>query len=108
MLCKYLAPLTLMLLFVTAVPAATISPQRQAELRHLVKQDCGSCHGLTLKGGLGPPITAESIAEKPHDAMLTTLLHGRPGTPMPPWSNLLSHDEAVWVIDLLYRGMEEE
>ena len=23
-------------------------------LEHLVKQDCGSCHGLTLKGGLGP------------------------------------------------------
>ncbi|MBL4797880.1 MAG: hypothetical protein JKY50_10740 [Oleispira sp.] len=27
--------------------AENISPQRQQELTHLLKQDCGSCHGMT-------------------------------------------------------------
>jgi hypothetical protein len=30
--------------------------QRQKELIHLVRQDCGSCHGMTLQGGLGPAL----------------------------------------------------
>ena len=34
--------------------AETISAQRSEELRNLLIQDCGSCHGITLKGGLGP------------------------------------------------------
>ncbi len=105
---KYPVWLIPMLLLVTGVSAATVSPQRQAELRHLVKQDCGSCHGLTLKGGLGPPITPEAMADKSREAMLATLLQGRPGTPMPPWSDMLSYEEAVWIIDLLYRGVGKE
>jgi mono/diheme cytochrome c family protein len=36
------------------VPAA-LDTARQAELLHLLKHDCGSCHGMTRKGGLGPP-----------------------------------------------------
>ena len=93
---------------VLSVPAQAIPPQRQAELRHLVTQDCGSCHGLTLKGGLGPALTPAALVDKPREAMLATVLHGRPGTPMPPWSNMLSREEAVWIVNLLYRGLEAE
>ena len=32
-----------------------------AALERLVVQDCGSCHGLTLKGGLGPDIRPQSL-----------------------------------------------
>jgi cytochrome c55X len=28
--------------------------RRQRELIRMVRQDCGSCHGLQLTGGLGP------------------------------------------------------
>ncbi|MDR9437134.1 MAG: cytochrome c [Thiohalophilus sp.] len=91
----------------TGWSAESISNQRAAELRHMVLQDCGSCHGLTLKGGLGPALTPQAIGDKPKDAMLATVLHGRPGTPMPPWSNLLSREEARWIIELLYRGVDE-
>ncbi|MGD8795511.1 MAG: cytochrome c [Thiohalophilus sp.] len=90
----------------TGWSAESISDQRAAELRHLVKQDCGSCHGLTLKGGLGPALTPEALGNKPKEDMLATVLHGRPGTPMPPWSSLLSRDEANWIVDLLYRGVD--
>lgn len=87
--------------------AAGVSQQRQAELRHLLLQDCGSCHGLTLKGGLGPALTPEALRDKPKAAMLATLLHGRPGTPMPPWSTMLSNTEAEWLIELLYQGVDK-
>ena len=87
--------------------AAGIGAQRQAELRHLLLQDCGSCHGLTLKGGLGPALTPEALRDKPKAAMLATLLYGRPGTPMPPWSTMLTDTEAQWLIDLLYQGVNK-
>ena len=28
----------------------SLSEARKSELVHIVKQDCGSCHGMTLKG----------------------------------------------------------
>ncbi|MDX2370482.1 MAG: hypothetical protein QNK36_19105, partial [Colwellia sp.] len=34
----------------------SLSNPRKAQLTHMVKQDCGSCHGMTLKGGLGPAL----------------------------------------------------
>ena len=33
------------------------SAERQREIVHLVRQDCGSCHGMTFQGGLGSPLT---------------------------------------------------
>ncbi|MFP3873327.1 MAG: c-type cytochrome [Thiohalophilus sp.] len=91
----------------TGWSAESISDKRADELRHMLIQDCGSCHGMTLKGGLGPALTPQAIGDKPKEAMLATVLHGRPGTPMPPWSDLLSREEARWMIDLLYRGVEQ-
>jgi cytochrome c55X len=102
---KYLAMLVLLILPLGQGMADELSAKRQTELRHLVRQDCGACHGMTLKGGLGPALTRDAIAGKPRGAMLATLLHGRPGTPMPPWENLLTRQEAEWIIDQLYQGM---
>ena len=61
-----------------AVPAV-----RAAELVRIVRQDCGSCHGMRLTGGLGPALTREALAEKHVPALAATIIHGRPGTPMP-------------------------
>lgn len=81
-----------------------IRPARQKELVQLVLQDCGSCHGLTLKGGLGPPLTPEALAGKPPEWLRTTILDGRTGTPMPPWRPFLTEQEAGWVVESLMRG----
>jgi cytochrome c55X len=35
-------------------------------------------------------------------------VHGRPGTPMPPWRALLSEDEARWIANRLAQGFPEE
>ncbi len=83
---------------------AEVSPDRQAALRHLLKQDCGSCHGMTLKGGLGPALTKNEIMHKPKQLLLTTILDGRRGTPMPPFRGLLTEEEVNWLVELLYQG----
>ena len=79
-------------------------PERARELVHIVRQDCGSCHGLTLKGGLGPALTVEALADKPAEGLVATIIGGRPGTPMPPFSTIVTEPEAQWIVDQLLRG----
>lgn len=74
---------------------------RQTELINLLKHDCGSCHGLTLKGGLGPSLLAVDLQSKPNDFLVTTIQNGRRGTPMPPWKDFLSIDETHWLVQRL-------
>ncbi len=81
-----------------AVQAAEPSAARQSELRALLKNDCGACHGLTLKGGMGPALLPESLAGKPDEFLVDTILNGRKGTAMPPWQPFLSRDEAEWLL----------
>ena len=84
---------------------AELAPQREAQLLHLLQHDCGSCHGLRLTGGLGPLLTPSSLANKPTPALTATIRHGRPGTPMPPWSGFVNEEEARWLVDLMKRGI---
>ena len=84
--------------------AAAPTPQRQAELLHRLKHDCGSCHGMTLKGGLGPALLPAALAEKPDEALVETILLGRPGTPMAPWGFEIAPDEAAWLVERLTEG----
>ena len=80
---------------------------RQAELLHRLKHDCGSCHGMTMKGGLGPPLLPVSVASKTDDVLTEVILSGVPGTPMPPWNFELSHGEALWLVRQLKEGLDE-
>lgn len=88
--------------------AAEPAAARQDVLLQLLKQDCGSCHGLTMKGGLGPALLPESLAETPDDVLVATILHGRPGTPMPPWDFEISEEEAQWLVSRLRAGNLDE
>jgi len=87
--------------------AADVSPERQRELVHLVRQDCGSCHGMTLQGGLGPALTPQALEGKPAESLVATIMGGRPGTPMPPWHRFLSEAEATWVVEKLMAGFPQ-
>ncbi len=84
------------------------TPARVRELVHLVRQDCGSCHGLNLTGGLGPSLLPEALRDKPVDSLRYTVLLGRPGTPMPPWKAYLTEDEADWIVRQLLAGFPQE
>jgi cytochrome c55X len=102
------AAILLLLLAPVAAPAADPLPERARELVRMVRQDCGSCHGLTLKGGLGPPLLPETLREKPAESLRYTVLLGRPGTPMPPWNAFLNEAEADWIVHQLMQGFPEE
>lgn len=100
--------LTALLLGFAALPAAAEpSPARQKELIHLVRQDCGSCHGMTLQGGLGPALLPATLADKPVEGLVATIIGGRPGTPMPPWHRFLAEDEAQWIVARLIAGFPQ-
>jgi cytochrome c55X len=89
----------------SAPAAEPPSAERQAELLYRLRQDCGSCHGMTLKGGLGPSLLPEALAGKDSESLAYIILHGVPGTPMPPWDIELSPDEAAWLALQLKSGV---
>lgn len=95
------------MLAASAAAAAPPGTDRQAALLYLLRQDCGSCHGATLRGGLAPPLLPQTLADAPDDALITTILDGRPGTPMPPWRFEISPDEAAWMVRQLKGGLAE-
>lgn len=89
------------LLSISLLSNADPPTERKTELDTLLYQDCGSCHGMTLRGGLGPPLLPENMARYNTQAITAIILHGVPGTAMPPWSALLTEDDAAWLADQL-------
>lgn len=83
-------------------------PARRAQLVEMVRQDCGSCHGLTLKGGLGPPLLPAALADKDPVSLQYTILDGRRGTAMPPWRAFMREEEAAWIVEALKNGLVQE
>ncbi|CAM2827564.1 c-type cytochrome [Moritella viscosa] len=84
-----------------------ISLTRQKQLIHLLKQDCGSCHGMTLKGGLGPALLPENFINVSTKFITNSILQGRPGTAMPPWNSFLSTSDAQWLANQLKHGVHD-
>ena len=97
----------LALMIALSTPAAALDSSRQAELTRLVRQDCGSCHGLALKGGLGKPLDPQALAGIDAAGLAAIILDGVPGTPMPPWRGLLTPAEAEWIAAALKAGLPE-
>lgn len=90
------------------IASASIDPVRQNELIYLIKQDCGSCHGMTLKGGLGPALLPEALTGKSQNYLVTTIMEGRENTAMPPWKSMLNQNEAIWIAKQLQNGLTQE
>ena len=88
----------------SAFAADTLDP---AALKRLVHQDCGSCHGLSLKGGLGPDLRAHNLQHYDVDVLTTVILDGIPDTPMPPWRPLMTEEEAEWIARYLLTPEEQ-
>lgn len=87
-----------------AFPVAVAQPSSEEALANFVIQDCGSCHGLTMRGGLGPPLRPDDLALLPEAAIAAIIREGVPGTAMPPWKALLTDDEIDWISQQLKSG----
>lgn len=84
--------------------AAQPDAPRQVQLNQLLRQDCGSCHGLSLKGGLGPALLPQRLRGQSVAALFATIKYGRPGTAMPPWGPLLNDEDIQWLAQRLLAG----
>ncbi len=78
-----------------------VSIKRQKQLMHLLLADCGSCHGMTLKGGLGPSLLAQDLKVKTNQQLFYIIKFGTTETPMPPWEQFLNDSEINWMINTL-------
>ena len=87
---------------------AEVDAERQNELLYFIKHDCGSCHGMTLKGGLGPALLPERLSAQPKDYLVHTIMEGRKNTAMPPWKTMLSQDDAIWITEQLQSGLIQQ
>jgi cytochrome c55X len=92
----------------TGAAGATPDADRQAELLHQLRHDCGSCHGITMAGGLGPALLPAQLAGRGDEELARIVLDGVPRTPMPAWRTLLTEDEALWLVQRLKEGLDEE
>lgn len=82
------------------------SQERQQALMHLLKQDCGSCHGMTMKGGLGPSLLPADLADKPDYILVNTIKYGRETLAMPAWDQILTTSEIEWLVAQLKEGVK--
>ena len=98
--------LPLLLSAVASHGGETVSAPRQQELVYLLRQDCGSCHGMTLRGGLGPALLPEALAGKPRQYLAQVISKGVAGTAMPPWENILEAEEIEFLVTYLQMGAE--
>jgi len=88
-------------------PAMAPGAERQKQLVQMVRHDCGSCHGLTLAGGLGPALTPAALAHQSPHYLKLAILHGRDNSPMPAWYPLLSEADAAWIAEQLLGGFPD-
>lgn len=99
-----------MLLGQIAIGQTAVMPLEQTrkdELKNILLQDCGSCHGMTLKGGLGPALTTDALQGKADIYLQQTILEGHAGTPMPPWKDILSGADIDYLVSLLKAGVAQ-
>lgn len=83
--------------------AESLSTHHQT-LLHLLRHDCGSCHGLRLLGGLGPPLTPTALTGRSKAYLEDVIYHGVPNMAMPPWKAILSREDIRWLVDRLLEG----
>ena len=88
--------------------SAKFTDPHALQLVRMVRQDCGSCHGMQLTGGLGPPLTPATLSNTPLDSLVATIYHGRAGTPMPGWKAMISEADARWIAEQLLNGFPVE
>lgn len=96
----------MLLVAVTSLPTfglaeAGLGDARQQELIYLLHQDCGSCHGMRLSGGLGPSLLADDMRDKPDSYLRHVIGKGIPDTAMPPWEPILSPQEIDFLVTIL-------
>lgn len=80
-------------------------PEAQVEVAGVLvgtfyQNNCAVCHGTERQGAVGLPLTPEALTQD-DDFYVDTILNGREGTAMPPWSGTVSPEEAQAIVTFL-------
>jgi cytochrome c55X len=94
----------LLALFASSSFAAEPSAEKQAEIRTMLKNTCSSCHGVDLKGAIGPALKPETLGSKSDELLIDTIYNGRKGTMMSSWKASMNKDEIAWLVGILKSG----
>jgi cytochrome c oxidase subunit 2 len=87
----------------TRLASAAADPNKVWERNDLVARgaivyaaNCAACHQANGKGVAGafPALDGSKIVNGPKDGQIAIVLHGKPGTAMPPWTQLSDVDIA--------------
>jgi cytochrome c55X len=100
-----------LLLGAATVPAIAqeIDAARAAELVRMVRQDCGSCHGMRLTGGLGPALTRDTHGRPaPRQASPPPSTTAAPARPCRAGKACSSEADARWIAGRLQAGFPLE
>ena len=88
----------------TLLAAAAADPNKVWDRGELITRgaiiyaaNCAACHQATGKGvpGAFPPLDGSKIVNGPPAAQIAIVLNGKPGTAMPPWTQLSDTDLAA-------------
>ena len=93
---------------VSLQPQAQITELKQQRLDNLLKHDCGSCHGINRSGGLGPSLLVDDMEKYSLESLTAVILNGLPGTAMPPWSDLISAEDARYLANRLKSTQDKQ
>ena len=87
----------------TRLASAAADPNKVWERNELVARgaivyaaNCAACHQANGKGVAGafPALDGSKIVNGPKEGQIAIVLHGKPGTAMPPWTQLSDVDIA--------------
>ncbi|NOX60592.1 MAG: c-type cytochrome [Chloroflexi bacterium] len=84
-------------------PDAGEQDQALGRAQFLYVQHCATCHGLQGEGTEDRPPLANSeyIQTNTDEAIISVIANGRPNTPMEGFSNVLSQEEILGILELL-------
>lgn len=83
---------------------AEVTNERRSELLYFVEQNCPACHGIRMRGSIGPALSKANLQHLSVNAVTLTILYGLPAKGMPAWEAQLSERDAYWIAELLKRG----
>jgi nitrite reductase (NO-forming)/hydroxylamine reductase len=67
---------------------------------------CSGCHGPTRQGATGPALLPQRL-DQTDEYYIDVILNGKPGTVMPPWSSVLSDEDATALVTYVRSEPEE-
>ena len=82
---------------------AEVTDERQSELLDFVEQNCPACHGIRMRGSIGPALSKANLQYLSVNAVTLTILYGLTDKGMPAWEAQLSERDAYWIAEFLKR-----